>query len=250
MGVITAAMRIIYPPQCILCETRVEAEGALCGPCRAEVPFSTGLTCDICGIPLTGDAEDGAVGATSCDDCQHAPRAWARGRAAMLYEGKARTILMGLKHGDRPELARPAGQWMARAGQDLLGDAVLLAPMPLHRKRLRQRGYNQAVLLAQSIARETTARSVPNLLFRNKFTRPLKGTLAERQAVMDGAISHNEMFSVKGERVVVVDDVLTSGASLGAATTALYSAGAGQVDVLVLARALRADDRWDGGAVR
>lgn len=168
----------------------------------------------------------------------------------MLYEGKARTLLMGLKYGDRPELARSGGQWMARAGADLLEDEVMLAPMPLHRKRLRKRGYNQAVLLAQSIARETSAHCIPNMLFRTKFTQPLKGTLAERQAVMAGAISHNEMFPLKGERVVVVDDVMTSGASLAAASGALYSAGASQVDVLVLARALRLDDRWDRTGVR
>jgi ComF family protein len=213
----------------------VESEFGLCGPCWRDTPFITGLTCEGCGTPLMGESDD----LEFCDDCLGLPPPWARGRAAFLYEGNARKMILALKHGDRHEIARGAGQWMVNAGRDLLLENAVLAPIPLHWTRMAKRRFNQAALLAQSVSRISGLTCCPDLLHRVRKTSPTEGmSREERFAMMEGSvlIPPSRRGVIAGKSVVLIDDVMTTGATLSAATQACLAAGACDVSTLVLAR--------------
>lgn len=232
------AMRALYPPACVACAAPVEEDGALCPACWREAAFVTGAACDLCGAPLPG--QGGAPAA--CDDCLRTPRPWAKGRAALAYRGTGRALALRLKHGDRPDLARPLGLWMARAGRGVLDGDPLLVPVPLHWTRLLRRRYNQAALLAQGIARAASLEALPDALVRPRRTASLGGQGREaRFQSLAAAIRPNrrQAARLQGRPVVLVDDVMASGATLHAAAEAAREAGASEVRVLVLARAGR-----------
>ncbi len=233
-------IQVLYPPQCVMCEARTEVDFALCGPCWAETPFIHGLCCDGCGAPLPGQGEPEAD--ILCDDCMVIARPWSKGRAAMVYKDKARRLILSLKHGDRTDLTRAAGPWLARAAGALLTDETLIIPIPLHRFRLLRRKFNQAALLAQRVAGVAKVECCPDALIRPKRTSPLEGhNRDQRFAALSGAIIPNpkRAAQIKGRRVLLVDDVMTSGATFAAATEACFAAGADDVSVLALARVVK-----------
>ncbi|KAA9006903.1 double zinc ribbon domain-containing protein [Histidinibacterium aquaticum] len=230
-----SALRLLYPAQCLMCEERTAIEFALCGTCWAETPFITGLSCDQCGAALPGEADGASV---LCDDCLTIARPWERGRAALSYRDLGRRIVLALKHGDRTDLARPAATWMAGAAGPLLREESVIVPVPLHWTRLVKRRYNQAALLANALGRETGRRVIPDLLARRLRTQPLGGKSRDaRFAALAEAIVPRGRGRLDGEPVLLVDDVMTSGATLAAAAEAAGTAGAGSIDVLTLARA-------------
>lgn len=234
-----ALVQAMYPPQCLCCDTPVDRDFALCGPCWRDTPLVAGLVCDACGAPLPG-ADDG--GAVLCDDCLSVPRPWSRGRAAMVYGGNARRMILQLKHGDRLDLARPLGDWLARAAGPLIVPGMIVAPVPLHWLRLLKRRANQSALLAARVARVTGLPHVPDLLIRHRATASQggKGREARMRNVADAIRPHpRRIAAVRGRPVLLIDDVMTSGATLTVATESLLSAGVAQVSVLVLARAAR-----------
>ena len=229
-------LRLAFPPQCVSCETLVEREFALCGVCWRETPFVTGLICDVCGVPLQG--EDNRI-IECCDDCMTLVRPWSRGRAALMYRDNARRMVLALKHGDRLDLVRPAAEWMIRAGCDLVHDDTVIAPIPAHRMRLLKRRYNQAALLAKQISRIKRKALIPDLLIRPFRTKVQDGmSRKERFENLNQAIQPSKSATerLNGRHVLLIDDVMTSGATLAAGTEACHAAGARQVDVLVLAR--------------
>lgn len=233
-------IQAIYPPQCVMCEAQTEVDFALCGPCWAETPFISGLCCDACGSPLPGqgEPEEGLL----CDDCMVIARPWSKGRAALIYKDKARRLVMSIKHGDRTDLVRAAGPWMARAASDLIKPDSLIVPVPLHRFRLLRRRFNQASLLAQHVARATNTECVPDALVRPKKTAPLEGhSRDQRFQSLSGAIEpHRKRGTMlRGRNVVLIDDVMTSGATFAAATEACMAVGAHDVCVLALARVVK-----------
>lgn len=228
-------LQTVFPPRCIACGEAVGSDFGLCGPCWRETAFLTGLVCDCCGAPLPGEDS----GAVLCDECLSAPRPWAQGRAAFLYAGTGRRLVLAFKHADRLDLARPLGRFLHRAALPILRPGMLLAPVPLHRFRLVKRQYNQSALLARELARLAHLPHQPDLFTRTRATPSQEGlSREERQRNLAGAIAvaPKHRGKIAGRHVLIVDDVLTSGATLGAAAEAALAAGAAQVSVLALAR--------------
>lgn len=231
-----AVLHLIYPPQCLTCDALVTSDFGLCGPCWRDTAFVTGLVCDQCGVPLPGEDTGQKL---RCDDCLTLARPWARGRAALLYRDNGRRIVLALKHGDRLDLARPAAGWMRRAAAPLLVPGMLVAPVPLHWLRLFTRRYNQAALLSSALARAAGLEHCPDLLTRPRNTHSQEGRGREaRFENMAGAIRLHpaRKARVAGRHVLLVDDVMTSGATFAAGAEACLSAGAKEVSVLALAR--------------
>lgn len=229
-------LRLAFPPQCISCRGLVDQEFGLCGTCWRETPFILGLVCEQCGIPLPGDD---AGGDATCDDCLHVARPWARGRAAVLYKGTGRKLVLALKHGDRLDLAWPLARWMAGAAAPLLSQNSVLVPVPAHPVRLLKRRYNQAAVLANAISGMVKRDALPDLLRRSRRTEIQDGkSHHQRFENLAQAIqpSRHAARKLAGRPVILVDDVMTSGATLAAAAEACYEAGAYQVDILALAR--------------
>ncbi|MBF9031274.1 ComF family protein [Rhodobacterales bacterium HKCCE3408] len=233
-------LHAVFPPECLSCSALVGEDFALCGACWSETPFILSTICDICGAPLPGQADPDER--LACDDCRAMPRPWNRGRAVMVYAGTARRLILGLKHGDRAEVARAAGPWLARAAQDLLQPETVLVPIPLHRGRLMRRRFNQSALLAQAMARATGADVAVDALLRVRATPSLDGLgREERRAALDRAIAPHpgNGRQLEGRPVLLIDDVMTSGATFAAASEAARRAGADNVSVIALARVCR-----------
>jgi predicted amidophosphoribosyltransferase len=160
----------------------------------------------------------------------------------MIYKEKARRLVLSLKHGGRTDLTRAAGPWLARAAKPLITVETLIVPVPLHRFRLLRRKFNQAALLAGQAAAVAGVQYCPDALIRRKNTAPLEGhTRDQRFEALSGAIVPNpkRMALLNGRKVLLIDDVMTSGATFAAATEACYSAGVDDVCVLALARVVK-----------
>lgn len=228
----------LLPPRCLSCGVPVGQQGALCADCWKEAAFIEAPWCARCGLPFEVAVEPDAV----CGACARREPAYRLARAALRYDDGSRRLILGLKHGDRTDAARPFAQWMARAGRELLTGADLIAPVPLHWTRLVRRRFNQAGLLAQALASMGEAAFAPDLLVRKRRT-PTQGGLTARQRALNvrGAFEVNPKRReiLAGRHVVLVDDVMTTGATAEACSKALLRGGAARVDVLVLARVVR-----------
>lgn len=232
-------LRMIYPPRCLACGGLVEQDNGLCAACFAQTPFITGLVCDLCGVPLPGASEV----AVHCDDCLTIGRPWVQGRAPLSYEGVARRLVLGLKHGDRQDIVGTAADWMVHALPRQVPTDALVVPVPLHVTRLLRRRYNQSALLAQAIARKTGRAFEPELLCRTKRTVSLDGKSRDaRFAELSDAISVSRRAGdvLRGRPILLVDDVMTSGATLAACAVACHAAQSREIYVMVLARVAKA----------
>lgn len=238
-----SVMRLIYPPQCLCCAAPVEVEDALCPGCWRDTPFISGVVCDACGIPLQGRPDGPGAEGALCEDCHAVPRPWQRGRAAFLYDGAARRMVLGFKHADRLDLTRACTGWLMTAARPILVPGALVVPIPLHWLRLFRRRYNQAAVLANGLGRAAGLEVCPDLLRRQRRTVAQSGNRTARHANVDGALSLHprQAHRAAGRAVLLVDDVMTSGATLAAAADLCLEAGATRVDVAVLARVARRD---------
>jgi len=232
-----AAFDLVFPPVCISCRSAIETEGGLCPACWAQVRFIEKPFCDRLGIPFAADL---GVGGLLSPEAIARPPVFGRARAVARFEdGPARHLVHRLKYGDRLELALPLGRQMARAGRELLEEADLLVPVPLHRGRLIWRRFNQAQALAEVISRLSGVPLDPFVIARTRAT-PSQVGMSRRQRAenVHGAFTVPEAskIRVEGRRLILVDDVLTTGSTLNAAARVLLKAGAKSVDVLVFAR--------------
>jgi predicted amidophosphoribosyltransferase len=177
-----------------------------------------------------------------CDHCMTIARPWSKGRAALVYAGVGRRLVLGLKHGDRTDLAPAAAQWMAHKIPGWAGLDTVVVPVPLHWLRVVRRRFNQSALLAHEIGKVMDLPVCPDALLRPRKTKPLEGHSREaRFAELSGAIIPNpkRAHEIAGKSVIIVDDVMTSGATLAASAEAARAAGAINVSIVTLARVVK-----------
>lgn len=236
-----ALLDALLPPECLTCEAAVDRQGTVCATCFRDLAFVTDPLCARCGVPFTheGQAERGADGALLCGSCAMTPPAYALARAALRYDDAARRLILPLKHADRTELALPLARHMARIGTALIARAEIVVPVPAHWRRLLARRYDQAALLAQAVARLGGKPCLPDALRRMRPTPPLGDRGAAERAILlaDAFRARPRVVPrIAGRSVLLVDDVMTSGATADSCARALLAAGAAEVLVLAAAR--------------
>jgi ComF family protein len=231
------ALDLVLPPRCAACDNPVDVQGQLCAVCFGLTHFITVPFCGRCGVPFASVEQGGAEG--TCPSCRTETPVFREARGALRYDDQARHLILPLKHGDRVELAAVLGQMMMRAGAALLQRADVLVPVPLHRRRLFKRKYNQAAVLALAIGRLAERRVLPDALVRTRHTAPLdKKSPEERALEVTGSliVRPSRLKEILGKTVLLIDDVMTSGATANACAGVLLAADAKAVDVLVAAR--------------
>jgi len=228
------ALDIALPTLCVACREPVAGEG-VCAECWAKLSFIAPPYCPRLGIPFVYDPGPDLLSMEAIAN----PPAYARARAAVRYDDVARTLVHALKYQDRTDLAPAMGRWMARAGRELLADADVLVPVPLHWRRGWSRRYNQSGALARVIERQTGVKVASEALRRVRPTQQQIGlSRSQRASNVQGAfkVAPDRGVDIQGRRVVLIDDVLTTGATVDACARALLRARAASVDVLVFAR--------------
>ena len=228
---------VLLPPNCATCDQPVAMPGQLCVACFRLTAFVSDPNCFRCGVPFTMAALGGVE--QLCPACTLLPPVFGQARAALRYDRQSRKLILPLKHADRTDLVAALAPQMLRAGMKLLGRADLLVPVPLHRRRLFQRRYNQAALLAHAVARLAHLPVQPDALIRTRATESLGDKSADARATevqRAFTVRPSRMARIAGARVLLIDDVMTSGATANECAAALLRAGAAAVDVLVAAR--------------
>jgi ComF family protein len=237
-GGLKLGLNAALPPLCPACRALVSDAG-LCAECWSGLSFIAPPYCPRLGIPFVYDPGPGILSMQAIAD----PPAYHRARAAVRYDDVARKLTHAFKYGDRLDLAPTLGRWMARAGRELTAEADALVPVPLHWRRLWQRRFNQSAALAGEISAATQVPVAHGLLKRAKATAQQVGLSRKQRAEnVQGAfrVPPEARAEVKNRRLILIDDVLTSGATLDACARALLRAGAAQVDALVFARVVDA----------
>lgn len=208
----------------------------------SRITFIDGPLCDGCGAPFEYDLGAGV----RCADCMARSRVFARARAACVYDENSRGVILQLKHADRTDLAPLFARWLSRAARDLIEDADAIAPVPLHPGRLFGRRFNQAAEICRPLSRLTGVPYLPDALVRTKATESQAGKSGSgrrRNVAAAFAVPPRRAAQVKGKRILLVDDVMTTGATLEGCSRALLAAGAASVDVAVVARVKESPNR-------
>ncbi len=237
--IVRTVLDMFFPPLCMSCRKRVAEPHALCPACWSVIAFIAGAVCAKCGTPFEADPG----GETLCGPCHANPHSFDRARSLFKYDDASKGLILGLKHGDRLDHVPGLARWLGRTGTELLNSADVVVPVPLHRWKLWKRRYNQAALLAEQLACWSGKPHLPLLLERTRPT-PSQGEMtsakARRRNVL-GAFKVPTKFreNLRGKKVLLVDDVFTTGATLDACARALKRAGAARVEVLTLARVVR-----------
>ncbi|MBA2590412.1 MAG: ComF family protein [Alphaproteobacteria bacterium] len=229
---------LLFPPLCIGCRAAV-GEAGFCAACWSGITFLDGPGCACCGIPFPVALE----GENTCAACLANPPAFDSARAIMAYDDNSRGAILALKHADRLDLVPGFSRWLGRAGRTILAECDLVVPVPLHRARLWQRRYNQSAEMARRLARDWNL-GFGNSLVRSRAT-PSQGAMASakaRRRNVQRAFQVPAPAQVAGKTLLLLDDVMTTGATVQACARALKRADAAHVHVLTLARVVKAQD--------
>ncbi|WP_243442640.1 ComF family protein [Sandarakinorhabdus sp. AAP62] len=230
-----AVIDVVLPPRCPACGEIVDGDDRFCAACFGQLQALGPPQCACCGIPLPHEGDIAA----QCGACLGEPPPFQRARAPFTYGGPTRHLVLALKHGRRLHLARMMARAMLRVAGDLPEDAVIV-PVPSHALRLWQRGFNQAAEIARQLSRQSGRPLAVDALARIRATPSTKGlTRKARQKNVQGAFRVAHADQIKGRTVVLIDDVMTTGATVSACAAKLARAGARQVEVLTYARAVR-----------
>jgi ComF family protein len=229
---------LLWPPRCAACLTRLppqsqdEISSAFCELCGETVVFAESPLCPRCGLPYEGQGTDHL-----CSSCLASPPQFERARSAVLYGGAAAEALIRFKYGSNPAIAKPLGNMLVPVAKGS-GPSDAIVPVPLHPRRLRARGFNQSALLAGYVAAALRVDFRPGFLNRVRDTANQAGlSRAERLANIKGAFEAANRTRIKGKRILLVDDVVTTTATVREASSTLIEAGAESVEVICLARA-------------
>jgi ComF family protein len=230
-SLLRSVLDFALPPRCGGCGTIVDDVDSFCAPCWRELDFLQG-GCTRCGLPLQStDAE-------TCGACLANPPRLDRIRAAVAYDDISRSIALRLKYGRKTALARTMSRYMGPLVGELPSNAVFV-PVPLHRRRLWSRGFNQSAVVARELSRRTGIPVEVDALKRIRATPPLKGmAMRQRRRTVAGAFRANPMADLRGRPIILIDDVLTTGSTANACARVLKRAGAERVDLISWARVI------------
>ncbi len=236
--IVSAFADILFPPRCHACKTFIPDAGEIhiCQACLAGSPIISSPHCTVCGLPFL--TEGGAD--HPCGYCCQAPPPFAAARAAVQFDGPVRELIHRFKYGKKVQHCRPLALLAARQLGAFAAacSADLIMPVPLHLKRLRERGFNQAVLLADALARQWRLPLSRDMLRRIRWTEPqINLSAAERRENVRGAFAVRDAAAVENRRVILVDDVCTTGSTVAECARTLRKTGASEVFVVTVARA-------------
>lgn len=237
--VVTALLDFFFPPLCHVCRRFIPDAGALhiCAPCREGMPSVEHPLCTICGTPFLGAGND-----HPCGDCLTDRPAFDIARAPLLYEGHSRKLIHAFKYSNKTHLRRPLALLAAESLTEFVASRApdVIVPVPLHVRRLRSRGFNQAVLLGELLARMWRIPLARRAMQRIRWTEPQISLSAdERRNNVKGAFAVADRAAVAGKHVLLLDDVLTTGSTVQECSRVLKRAGAAAVTVITIARAVQ-----------
>ena len=224
----------IVPPSCLSCQAPLAEHGAVCAGCWSNINFIRAPLCDRLGLPMPYDAGDPMISAAAIASPPHYDRA----RAVAHFSGVMREMILTFKYGDTHNARALFGRWLSSAGAELIAGCDVIAPVPMHPRRLLARRFNQSAILARELARTNESPYEPQLLSRVRHTQSQVGlTNNQRQRNLAGAfaVSLRQKQRIEGRNVLLVDDVITTGTTLNACARMLKRAGAARVDALALA---------------
>ena len=229
----------LLPPRCLSCGEGIQDVGRICMDCWKELNFLSRPLCDCCGYPFNFTEQISQEFSPGlCAACQRKHPPFRHARAALRYDDGCRRMIISYKHGDRTDYETFFTRMLMQASQNMEISGAVIAPVPLHEKRLKKRRYNQAALIAKNFSEKKSLDYIPDLLIRRKYTPPQSGNYGSRKRNVAGAFRVTDKYSamIRRRPVLLIDDVYTTGATVRACAAILRRAGSGPVDIITIAR--------------